>query len=80
MQNRWLGLLNVTLQRQAKEQQDLLQARKARKTGKRVELKWWFVFSTQEVLEIAKVAETETAKKKTRGRPRKRKAEEVIKD
>jgi len=71
---------NMILRKQVKEQQELLHARKARKKGKRVELKGRFVFSTQEVLEIAKVAEAETAKKKTRGRPRKRKAEEIIED
>ena len=43
----------------------LLRKRQERKKGKRIALKGRFVFSTQEVLDIARVAEAETAKKKS---------------
>ena len=55
---------NVTLRKQVKEQAELLSTRKTRTKGKRIALKGRFVFSTQEVLEIAWAAETETSKKK----------------
>ncbi|KYG41120.1 hypothetical protein M433DRAFT_159418, partial [Acidomyces richmondensis BFW] len=44
--------------------ESLLQARKQRKKGKRIALKGKFVFSTQEVLDIAKQAKLEAAQKK----------------
>ena len=69
---------NVTLRKQVKEQEELLSTRKARNKGKRVALKGRFVFSTQEVLEIAAAAEAETVKKKSSKQPRKRKADEII--
>lgn len=56
---------NFTLRKQVKEQAELLHARKARKKGKRVALKGRFVFSTQEVLDIARSAEAESSKKKS---------------
>jgi hypothetical protein len=40
-------------------------------------LKGKFVFSTQEVLEIAKAAESETSKKRATSQPRKRKIAET---
>ncbi|KYG39838.1 hypothetical protein M433DRAFT_9803 [Acidomyces richmondensis BFW] len=46
--------------------QKLLQLRKKRTTGKRVVLKGKFVFSTQEVLEVARKAEEATADKPLR--------------
>ena len=55
---------NVLLRKQLADTQALLQKRKERKKGKRVALKGRFVFSTQEVLDIAKAAEAETANKK----------------
>lgn len=55
---------NVTLRKQVEEQAELLSTRKTRTKGKRIVLKGRFVFSTQEVLEIAQAAETETSKKK----------------
>ena len=69
---------NVTLRKQVKEQEELLSTRKARNKGKRIALKGRFVFSTQEVLEIAAAAEAETVKKKSSKQPRKRKADEII--
>jgi len=60
----------ITIQKQLAEQQELLQKRKNRTTGKRVKLKGRFVFSTAEVLQIAKEAEEVTAAKKA-GRKRK---------
>jgi hypothetical protein len=62
----------TTIRKELAEQRDLLQTRKKRKIGKRVGLKGKFVFTTQEVLDIVKVAEEETAAKKSRKRPRKR--------
>lgn len=61
---------NVTLRKQVKEQQELLDMRKGQKRGKRVALKGKFVFSTEEVLRIVEEAEAETAAKKARKRPR----------
>ena len=57
---------NVTLRKRLAEQEELLRTRKARKKGKRVALKGRFVFSTEEVLQIAKEAEEETGAKKRR--------------
>ena len=71
---------NVALRKQVKEQEELLNTRKIRTKGKRVALKGRFVFSTQEVLEIAEAAEAETAKRRTRKGPHKRKAEEINKN
>ena len=48
------------------EQDELLRTRKVRKTGKRVALKGRFVFSTKEVLEIARQAEEESRGKKSK--------------
>ena len=62
----------VTIQKELAEQRELLQTRKARKTGKRVKLKGRFMFSTEEVLQIAREAEEATAANKGRKRPRKR--------
>ena len=47
-----------------------LTARKQRKNGKRIKLKDKYVFSTQEVLEIAKEAELQASHKKGRRQPR----------
>lgn len=71
---------NVTLRKQIKEQAELLSTRKSRTKGKRIALKGRFVFSTQEVLEIAKAAESETSKKRTSSRPRKRKIADSIEE
>jgi hypothetical protein len=62
---------NTALRKENTEQRELLQTRKKRNTGKRVALKGKFVFSTQEVLEIAREAEKATAEKGTRTRRRK---------
>ena len=67
-----------TLQKQVEQQQELLSARKNRTKGKRVALKGKFVFSTEEVLKIAKQAEAQSTNKKPRGRPRKRPIAAVI--
>jgi hypothetical protein len=55
---------NIILRKQLADTQALLKRRKERKKGKRVALKGRFIFSTQEVLDIAKAAEAETAKRK----------------
>ena len=62
----------ITIRKEFAEQRELLQTRKKRKKGKRVALKGKFVFSTQEVLDIVKEAEEETAAKKSRKPRRKR--------
>jgi hypothetical protein len=62
----------VTIRKELAEQRELLQTRKKHKKGKRVALKGRFVFSTQEVLDIVKEAEEDTAAKRSRKRPRKR--------
>ena len=54
------------------KQREMLQICKIRTTGKRIALKGKFVFSTQEVLDMAKVAEKATADKESRTRRRKR--------
>jgi len=69
---------NITLRKQVKEQAELLHTRKARKKGKRVALKGRFVFSTQEVLEIARSAELETSGKKTTAKPKKRRLKKTL--
>jgi hypothetical protein len=69
---------NVTLRKQVKEQAELLHARKGRKTSKRVALKGQFVFSTQEVLDIARSAEAESSKKKSTSKPKKRRAKKTL--
>jgi len=56
----------TTTRKEVVAQRELLRVRKNRKKGKRISLKGRFVFSTQEVLEIAKQAEEETAQKKTK--------------
>jgi hypothetical protein len=61
-----------TLRKEVAEQQKLLQVRKKRLTGKRISLKGKFVFSTQEVLEVARQAEQATAEKTARTQRRKR--------
>lgn len=61
---------NATLRTENSKQRELLQTRKNRSTGKRVALKGKFVFSTQEVLDIAREAERATADKTSRKRRR----------
>jgi len=60
----------VTLEKRLAEQEELLGTRKTRKTGKRVALKGKFVFTTEEVLEIARQAEEEVEARKGRKRTR----------
>jgi hypothetical protein len=64
---------NVTLRKQLKEAEGLLNTRKVRKTGKSVSLRGRFVFSTQELQKLVEEAEAETARKQSRRQPRKRK-------
>lgn len=62
----------ATVRKELADTRELLRTRKARKTGKRVALKGRFVFSTQEVLEIARQAEEGGAKAKGRKRRQQR--------
>jgi hypothetical protein len=55
----------VTLRKRLADAEELLQARKRPKTGKRVSLQGKFVFSTVEVLEIARQAEAVSVKNKS---------------
>ena len=57
---------NAILRKDLADTRALLQKRKERKKGKRVALKGRFVFTTQEILDIAKAAEAETASNKTK--------------
>jgi hypothetical protein len=59
---------NTTLRKENAEQRELLKKRKNCASGKRVALKGRFVFSTQEVLGIAREAEEATARKTSRKR------------
>jgi hypothetical protein len=61
---------NAMLRRELAEVHALLRSRKSHKKGKRVALQGKFVFSTQEVLEIAKQAELDSAAKRGRNRVR----------
>ena len=61
---------NAVLRRELAEARGLLRSRKNRRKGKRVALQGKFVFSTQEVLEIARQAEENAATKRGRSRPR----------
>ena len=70
----------ITIRKELAEQTELLQTRKKRKKGKRVALKGKFVFTTQEVLDIVKEAEAETATKKGRKRPHRRSISVEIED
>jgi hypothetical protein len=62
----------VIARKRLAEQDELLRARKRRTTGKRVALKGKFVFSTEEVLEIARQAEADTAARSAKRPTRKR--------
>jgi DDE superfamily endonuclease len=67
----------ILMRKQLQDQQELLQARKTHKRGKRVRLEGEFVYSTQKVLEVAREAEVVHGPKRPRGRPRKRPAVEI---
>jgi len=67
----------TVLRSQLDEKDKILRTRKSRKTGKRVRLEGVFVYSTEEVLDVAREAEAARAAKKPRGRPRKRPIGEV---
>ena len=61
----------TTLRTELAKQKEILQTRKNRTKGKRVALKGKFVFSTQEVLEVARAAEQASEGKTSRKRLRK---------
>ena len=62
----------ITARKIIAEQQKLLDRRKKRKKGKRVALKGKFVFTTEEVLQIARTAEAERAARSAKKQPRKK--------
>ena len=62
---------NIILRKRLADAEALLRVRQQRKNGKRIKLKDKYVFSTQEVLEIAKEAEVQASHKKSRRQPRK---------
>ena len=67
----------AVIAKQLAEQSALLYTRKARTRGKRVKLEGVSVYSTPEVLAIARRSETKTPAKRPRGRARKRPIEKV---
>lgn len=58
----------TTIRKTLVDQTELLNTRKTRKNGKRVNLEGRFIYSAQDVLEIAREAEEATAAKKSRKR------------
>lgn len=62
----------VTVRNELAEHQKLVKNRKSQRKGKRVKLKGRFVYTTQEVLQIAQEAEAEVSSRKGRRRRRKR--------
>lgn len=67
----------TVIRKELEEQRGVLQRRNTHKKGKRVKLQGEFVFSTADVLKIAREAEEKLVAKRPRGRPRKRPIEEV---
>ena len=61
----------MILRKRLANAETLLRARQQRKNGKRIKLKDKYVFSTQEVLDIAKEAEVQASHKKSRRQSRK---------
>ena len=70
----------TTMRKELKQKDELLNARKRRKKGKRIAVEGKFVFTTEEVLQLVKEAEAETATKKARKQPRKRPIQEILED
>ena len=62
----------ITIRKELADTQKLLRTRQARKTGKRVALKGCYMCNTQEILEVAREAEAETTRRKSRKRQRER--------
>ena len=60
------------MRREIRAQRELIQARKNRKKGLRLQSGKQFLYSTRESLEITRKAEEETAKKKTKRQPKRR--------
>jgi hypothetical protein len=67
----------VVIRKELQEQRAILNRGKTHKKGKRVKSQGQFVFSTAEVLKIAREAEKRPVAKKLWGRPRKRPTKEV---
>ena len=70
----------ITMRKELRQQRELLNARKTRSRGKRIALEGRFVFTTEEVLQIAKEAEVVSAAKGARKRPYKRPIQAVLED
>ena len=68
----------ITARKELKSAKEILNTRKKRTKGKRVALEDKFVFSTQEVLDIAHTAEAEAETKKKHKQPRKRTIDEAL--
>ncbi|KFY16725.1 hypothetical protein V492_01133 [Pseudogymnoascus sp. VKM F-4246] len=67
----------TVIRRELQEQRAVLQRRNTHRKGKRVRLQGEFVFSTADVLKIAREAEEKLVAKRPRGRPRKQPIQEV---
>ena len=70
----------IIMRKELKQQKELLNARKKHSKGKRIALQNKFMFTIEEVLEIAKKAESVNAAKNTRKRPRRELVQEDIAD
>ena len=68
----------ITARKKLKSAKEILNTRKKHTKGKRVALEDKFMFSTQKVLDIARVAEAEAETKKKHKQPRKRTIDETI--
>ena len=72
---------NITIMREEPKQKDeLLNARKKRKKGKRIAVERKFVFITKEILQLIKKIETKTTTKKIYKQPRKRPIQKILED
>lgn len=67
----------TVIRKELQEQRAILQRRNTHKTGKRVRLQGEFVFSTADILKMAREAEEKPVAKRPRGRPRKQPIQEV---
>ena len=68
----------ISARKKLNSAKEILNTQKKRTKGKRVALEGKFVFSTQEVLDIARAAEAEAKAKKKRNRPHKRTIDEIL--
>ena len=68
----------ITMCKEFKQQNELFNARKKRKMGKRIALEGKFVFTIEEVLQVVKEAEAAMTAKQSRKQPRKRSIQKFL--